>query len=251
MERGTHVHNSLEKVAKLWLLSRPGPTPEERHKAWADAFEQVRGAPLEGIMETEELASYLDRAEVIMDGLIPINDCVEVWFNGIGQMFELPSLPICGKIDLVSEVGLATTQQSTKYGITPGPAVIDYKTIGGEHRIKGPIDAKRSMQLKIYCLATGAERAGFIYLLPTSRARATFVEFNIKELTIAHNWLSMQLANILSCWRRFTGNDSITWGDTLESPDGDWDAWTLSSPDNFLCSPKWCDHYKQCIGKKA
>jgi hypothetical protein len=246
MERGTHLHNSLEAAANLWL--------ERPEWAWDVCLNRIMDAPPEGVLSQPEIESYLDRALPVVKDLIPVVGGVEAWFDDVGPACGLPSLPIRGKIDLISETSLKTSEQSRPYDVCDGPAVIDYKTISGERRIKNSWEAKRSMQLKIYCLATGLDRAGFIYFPPKSEARATFVHFSEDDLAVAHKWLTLQLEAMLACWKRFTRDPLAQFGHQLEDDelaDGDWTAWPLSHPDNILCSPKWCEHYSNCIGASS
>lgn len=240
MERGTHLHNSLEAAAKIYLDKGPD---------WEAAIDGIIAAPPEGILSQEEIESYMNRARLIVKDLVPTPGGVEAWFDDIGAAHGLPVLPIRGKIDMISSTALLTSEQARPYNVEEAGAVVDYKTISGEHRIKNSWEAKRSMQLKIYALATGINRAGFVYFPPKTAARAIFVKFTDEELRIAHVWLTGQLNAILACWSRFLGR-TVTWLDEFE-PIGDWAAWPLSHPDNMLCSKKWCGHWKTCIGAPA
>lgn len=249
MERGTHVHGCFEAAAHVWLRREGDPADR-----WVQAIEEIKTAPPEGVLSQPEIESYLDRALPLLEGLVPVIGGVEAWFDSVGPACGLPELPIRGKIDLISETGLACSEQARPFGVVNGPAVVDYKTISGERRIKTSWEARRSMQLKIYALATGLMRAGFVYLPPKGEARAMFVELTEDDLAVAHRWLTMTLENMISCWRRFTRDPLAEFGHELdpeEVRDGDWSAWNLAHPDWILCSPKWCGHYDNCLGAVA
>jgi hypothetical protein len=246
MERGSHLHNCLEVAAKKWLeLDCPSPG-----QAWAKALDLISSAPPEGVLSQQEIESYLRRASDVVGPLIPVKGGVEAWFDDVGVAHGLPLLPIRGKIDLISETGLLTSEMARAFDVVDGPAVIDYKTISGEHKIKTSWEARRSMQLKIYCLATGLKRAGFVYFPPKSECRAMFVEFSDEDLQTAHRWLTKTLDAMLECWRRFF-RCYVQWGETINSENRNWEAWPLAHPDWYLCSPKWCGHYDNCIGAKS
>lgn len=241
MERGSHLHNAFEAAAKLRLAH---PDWE-----WDTCVTRIKEAPPEGVLSQNELESYLSRALPILKGLTPVVGGVEAWFDAVGPACGLPPLPVRGKIDLISATVWDCSEQARPYAILKEAGVVDYKTISGERRIKTSWEARRSMQLRIYCLATGLRRAGFVYLPPKDEARAIFVEFTDELLEQAHRWIRITSDVMLSCWSRFAGKE-VTWGDEIQ-PIGDWTAWPLSHSDNMLCSAKWCKHFDNCLGAKS
>lgn len=248
MRRGTHLHDSLELAAKGIVSNSDWD--------WQVALSVVSREPPKGEMPTEEIRDYLRRALPIVKDLVPVKGGVEAWFDDVGPACGLPSLPICGKIDLISETSLCTSEMARPFDVCDGPSVIDYKTISREEKIKTSWEVRRSMQLKIYGLATGLTHAGFVYFPPKTDARAMFVEFSQEDLEIAHNYLTRTLDAMLSCWCQFTGMDSHEWGETISDDwdaerHGDWSAWPLCHADNYLCSKKWCTHFDNCIGAKS
>ena len=252
MLRGTHLHACLEEAAKHKL---------DHDCTWREAIDAILEAPPDGILSQPVLEDHLERVFPIVSQLEPSLGGVELWFDVVGPAADLPELPICGKIDLISEVALKVSEQARPYASEEDPCLVDYKAISNERRIKASYEARRSMQFKIYALATGIRRAGFVYLTPKDECRAMFVELTEDDLRIAYRYLTMQLESMLSCWERFLwpvrprGSGPLTWGMEVDDIENDleyanWSAWNLSHPDNFLCSSKWCDFHEHCIGKK-
>lgn len=249
MKRGTHLHDGLENAAKLVL--------SKQHE-WQRAL--LASSAMKGEMSQDEYASYLERALPIVKELVPVKGGIEAWFDSVGEPWGFSPLPICGKIDLISETSWFTTEQAYVHEVIEGPAVIDYKTISREEKIKTSWETHRSMQLKIYCLTTGLKHAGFIYFPPKTEARAMFVQYTEEDMRVAYNWLTRQLDAMLACWNTFfeyfphPHTTGYSWGDEVDDKlalQGDWQAFPLCHPDNFLCSKKWCDHFDKCIGAQS
>jgi hypothetical protein len=236
-KRGSHVHDALEQVAKRMVN---GETAVE-------AAEYIAEHPPEGFLKQPVLAGYLERAVVALEHITPIEGRVEQWFE------EAAGLPIVGKIDLVS----ATTPVFDNYGLpthsVPGLCVVDYKTTGSPARIKDKWEAKKSLQLKIYCLATGARNAGFLWFLPSGPVKGTFVHFEEDDLAIAKLWLRHTLEVVQSRWDvaarpRMGDHAPLTTDHLVEGYD--LSGFSLAAPGHGLCNAKFCEHWDRCLGKK-
>jgi hypothetical protein len=197
--RGSHVHSALEQAA-LQVLD--GATWLQAMQAAPDLVPEDKR-----YLEDEELEGYLARALPVVRLWTPIS--TEGWFDDCG------GLPICGRIDGV-------------YKDEDGEFVLDFKTTGRPDRIKDAWQAKRGMQLAIYCLATGLRRAKYLWFLPAGDAVLTEVEFTEQELARKLYWLEKQIDIIEHRWSN--------------------GGWALSRPDNGLCSKSWCKYFGDCIG---
>jgi hypothetical protein len=236
MLRGTHVHNIFEALMKRRLETG----------YWKDSIEDIKMKPPDGVLSQEEIESYVDRLTPWLRSLDPVKGGVELWFD------EVDGLPIRGKVDLVSNYYPVTTTTGRLHAVVEDDdlAVFDYKTIKDLSKVKTDYETRRSMQLRIYALATDTRVAGYIWLPPKSAVLATVVHFTEEDLRIAKLWLSRMLDSMLGCWARFLRIEAAQFGMTIpdDLSEADWSAWGLSHPDNFLCSSKWCDHWTTCLG---
>lgn len=215
--KGQQVHATLERVARKVKMGM----------RWSNALRGVLSHPPDGPYTQPELAAYLKRASVL-EGLAPVE---------IEKYFKIPEWKVRGYIDMISN-----TMPMTGHGgvisdtYIPEKCVIDYKTIGAARYIKTPYEARRSLQLQIYALAADVTTAGFIYFPPRSEILGVFVTFSKEELEIARK----RLVQEVEVMRR-------RWYDMLEGHE--WEqVWSLSRPDNFLCSPNFCRHWEVCFG---
>jgi len=236
IKRGNHVHDMLERMA---LLMIEGDTAVQAAEAVAESK-----LCTEGYLKPNVAANYLQRAVPVFEHLKPRKEGVEAWFR------DVSGLPIVGKIDLISETTPLVDPSGYVIGSVDKLCILDHKTIGNPARMKGTYEAKKSLQLKIYCLATGARNAGFIYYLPTGAVRVVVVEFTEAELDIARTWLDLTLKTINRRWEeaaalsgRETGAPEVEGFNLL--------PFSLAEPGHPLCNAKFCDHWDRCLGRKA
>lgn len=233
IKRGNHVHAALEHMA----------THMTGGLTAVQAAELVAGDPPEGYLKAPVLASYLERAVPVFEQLTPMKGKVEEWFNHCGL------LKIVGKIDLQSSRTPLFDPNGKPCGSTEGHCVLDHKTIGNPMRINSPHEAKRSLQLQIYCLATGARNAGFIYYLPGGApVRGVVVSFDEAQLTLTESWLTTTLNVVDSRWveaKRLSGCGN----GAPEVAGFNLQPFSLAAPGHGLCSAKYCDHWDICLGK--
>jgi RecB family exonuclease len=233
--RGNHVHDALETMAKHMIAGQTA----------VEAAEYVAEHPPPGYLKEEALAGYLQRAVPVFEHITPIPGGTEAWFDEAG------GLDICGKIDLQS----ATTPVFDNYGLpthsVPGLCVLDHKTTASPARIKDKWEAKKSLQLKIYCLATGARNAGFLWYLPSGPVKGTMVHFEEDDLAIAKLWLRHTTEVVQSRWAEAKRNGSKMYGHSDELVEGyDLSGFSLAAPGHGLCNAKFCEHWDRCLGKK-
>lgn len=232
--QGTQVHEFLQDAANGVI----------RGNAWSEGAFAYPCGPL----SLDMLEDYYARALPFLECFIPKD--TEVWFS------EAAGLPIRGKIDLLSDTTPLTSEMGTLVpGLIKEPCVVDYKTIGNPNRTKTSAEVRRSLQLRIYCLATGIRRAGFVYLPPKTDVTGVFLCFSKEELEVTRRWLERTFEVIKAKWQRFFRLSSpVEFGD--EFPDesvigADWSVWNLAHPDNFLCQEKYCVHWSKCLGKEV
>lgn len=218
--RGSHVHDLAECLAKMRLSG----------ELCADAIRQAV-ATTDGPLAIATATSYADRLVPFLNSCDPAEDGIERWFEGIAWQGAWLELPFVGKVDLVSHNTPAIACRTPDEVDLDVPSVWDYKTISNAQRIKQHWQARRSLQLKTYCLATGVSRAGFVYLQKHGDPTYVWVDFSEEELTSTFRMLQYTERTIEHRWEH--------------------GGWGLSSPDNALCSSKWCPHWKACMGSST
>jgi len=233
IKRGNHVHDSLEQMANLMVAGESA----------RDAAEYLAENPPEGYLKQKVLAGYLERAVPVFELLDPIKGGVEAWFD------DVEGLPIIGKIDLQSMTIPVFDDHGRPSHAISGHCVIDHKTTASPARIKTKWDAKKSLQLQIYCLATGARTAGFLWYLPTGEVRGTMVDFSEDELAKAKLWLHHTTNVIQSRWQEAKTLGASGGGPGPHLSGYDLSPFSLAAPGHGLCNEKFCDHWEQCLGK--
>lgn len=208
MERGKCVHAAIEEHMRI----RMG----EEVERWTGPDPYGAAGYVARLLEWEEYKDLRPRA-------------VELWFCQIPGRMGRPGFWWNGKIDLVS----ATTP-----GLD-GPCVLDWKTIIAERKIKSPWEAKKSLQLQVYCLVTGVRNAGFVYFTPSGPVKSTIVTFTEQELDKAWLWAYNHSLVIRSRWA------------ALDDDGGNWEeVFSMAAPGHPLCSEKWCDHWDYCFNQE-
>lgn len=223
IKRGTHVHDALEAATNRMI----------RGKTAKEALEYTAEHPPKGYLKENILAGYLERAAPIFDKLKPT--IAEEWFDTAG------GLPIRGKVDLQSETTpIFDSRGLLLPNVLEESCVLDHKTIGNSTKIKSAYEAKQSLQLRIYAIATGHLNAGFLYYLPSGAVRGVVVKFTKAELDLTKKWLTEEIKVINSRW---VG---------AKNEDGTYDVskFSLARPGMPLCCKKWCNHWDLCLGKK-
>lgn len=234
IKRGNHVHAALEAMA---IHMTRGLTAVE-------ASELVAENQPDGSLKPHVLAGYLEKSVPVFEQLTPIKGKVEEWFERAG------GLAICGKIDLQSSRTPLFDPNGRICGSTEGHCVLDHKSIGNPARMKSAYECTQSLQLMIYCLATGAKNAGFLYYLPgIAPVRGVVVSFDEEPLRLMKKWLTTMLTVVDSRWveaKRLSGC-----GNGAPEVSGfNLQPFALARPGHGLCSAKYCDHWTRCLGKK-
>jgi hypothetical protein len=218
LERGIRIHNMLEALGKEaigtgdWEFARHGRKLGEEEARYYKALEDSG----------------------ILAALKPIE--VEQWIHEL--KFEGETLPWVGKIDLIS----ATTPDAGGKGVEvlDEHCIVDWKTINSSARVLSPWQAHRSLQLRVYSLATGIPVAGFIYILPSGQVASVFCWFSQEDLKVTWTWLKANHAVLQARWNQ------------LDDDHGNWEeVFSLAPLDHALCSKAWCSHWSRCLGKKA
>ena len=176
MRRGSAVHEGIENLMRC-ARDTPGITSLSSWRRLAPELSAVAEPYVKRLLEWPGLGDLQPTA-------------VEQWFSMIPLRLGRPGFWWNGKIDLVS----ATTP-----GLD-GPCVLDWKTIAAERKIKWPSQARRSLQLQIYCLVTGVRHAGFVYFTPTGPVKEVIVTFTEQELDKAWLWAYNHSLVIRSRW---------------------------------------------------
>lgn len=184
-ERGSHVHNALEAVCREMAS---GATAEE-------AVERVCASPPEGSLPLKEIQGYITRALPVLKHIKPARGRVERWFRGVGD------IEIAGKIDLIS-LWTPIFQFGEVVGHEERPCVIDWKTTSKPEKVPSQVEARRSRQLHIYCLAEEVDTAAFIYFLPEGDPMGVSVRFAEDELGKAQVSLKSICEEIEQKWDR-------------------------------------------------
>jgi len=228
LRRGTHVHDALENMAELIIAGETAVA----------AAEAVGDDPPEGSLSRDVLRGYLDRAVPVFEHLAPLKGGVEAWFR------KIEGMPIVGKIDLQSKRIPIFDERGLPVGSKPGLCVLDHKTTSSPARIQDGREARRSLQLRIYCLATEITTAGFLWFLPSGPVRGTLVEFTPEELETSRKWLQEELGVVDSRWAEAARKDGP--GPQIEGYD--LSSFALAAPGHGLCSEKHCRHWFRCLG---
>lgn len=225
MAQGTDVHNGLEMAVNFMI---EGASAE-------DAIAQVKeDDPHRILLERDARDDYLDRALPVLSVLRPTS--AERWFRRDSRI-----APARGKIDVESSVtpvfgatGLPTGE------VIEEPCVLDWKTTKSPRNIKSEWEARRALQLQMYCLEAGVQRASFVYLLPSpAPVRGVAVAFTDEQLDTCERWLREQMKVVDSRWEEALLDDGRY----------DLSGFALSSPANALCSAKWCPYWDKCLGR--
>ena len=170
--RGTHVHDCMEAMGKLMIAG----------KTWDEARDEVLEKPPAGEYKLDKIRSYINRGAAVLRVLEPT--ATEKWFD---KHSDYPLLT--GKIDLISGVTPITDSMGNIVDSRPGRCILDYKTTSSSAYIKSEQEAKLSLQTLIYALIEDCPTTGYIWFLPSGKARATIVEFDERALEIASRTL--------------------------------------------------------------
>lgn len=228
--RGIKIHDVFEDVCNRRL----------KVDSW--------GAAAASVTMDAEARHYVDRmlSHVVSGGWpAPREGGVEKWFREL-PLGELGTIPWRGKIDLISETApLVNGGQIT--GCEERLCVVDWKTINSRERIKSEWEARRALQLPVYCLATGIRTACYVYLLPHGKPFTLRVDFTEKELDRHRMWIYNQYSVLKSRWAQLIETAEECDRKLEEYPN--WkEVFSLASPEERLCNEKWCRHWKHCLG---
>lgn len=157
------------------------------------------------------------------------------------------TLPWSAVIDLVSGTTPVPDSSGQKVVASePQACVIDWKTISNSRRIKSPQQARRSLQLRSYCILKDVRDAGFIYILPSGKIHMTMVQFEDRDLDQAFEWIR-QTSDI---WGERWGALGTRKEEEIDQFGG-WDVvFSMAPPDHPLCSKQWCQFYRTCFEGK-
>jgi len=212
MALGSTVHKivelTLEEVKSNGKLPPQEYMMDHSSSAFAACFADVED--MEG--ETEEHYQGLTTDlcnlwyKTLAPGIVPL---------GIEESFEvnIAGAKVIGFIDLIDGANNAKT-------------VVDLKVV---KRAKREYDAKNSIQLGIYSLATGISNVGFDSLVKTVIPSAKAVR---SELTPSDRaWIGEIVRSVA---------EGIMAG-----------VFPKAAPDSWVCSEKFCDHYSECRGSST
>lgn len=160
---------------------------------------------------------------------------VEEWINVVDGM------PWSGKIDLVID--------DPDHGLT----VVDWKTCATLTYAKTEREARKSLQLQVYCLALDVRRVGFVYLPNSAQPREVFVTFTDEELELAKVRLRAMKETIEGRWRAAgfeLGVDERGMSYLASSPKNvDLSPFAQAGTDMPWCSAKYCSQWANCLGR--
>lgn len=210
-----------------------------------DAIEAIlKGRPLQKVIEAGPLteddlrSQYLDQVQPVLDVLEPVT--VEKFYK------DMNGLPFNSRIDVVSRTLPLFDANNNFLGTAERhPCVVDWKTSFNPQRMFDKLKKlSRSMQLRSYCIITGEDTAGLIYMLPGAPVRGGFRTYTKKDLHVAEVWNN----SIMDLW-------NARWRDAWDSPldeiDGfDMSVFGMAAGEDPLCSPRWCPHWDRCLGRK-
>ncbi len=217
LRKGKQVHRLAEGIIG-WLSD--GPPPDFDTIVWNSTVES-------GPCSREELEKYYDGICALLQKW-KLHE-VEQWINT-----EVAGMKWAGKIDLIAEDD-------------KGKFVVDWKTCGTLTFIKGPVEAKRSLQLQVYCLATGLNRACFVYLPPSGVPKIVEAKFTKEQLAVTAARLRQYDKAILSRW--IDAGAYLRGGNQVSLEDGlDLHPFKLAGSDYPFCKKGTCRHFKRCFG---
>lgn len=251
MKKGTQVHGAFEALIEEMRLIQETPSDQ----CWESAFTEPERHVPDGPHKTAKVVQWLKAARPLLEMTTPLQ--TERWFN-----VEVNGTPICGRIDFESSRIPADADGVEIRGVPRSgyncdrPCVLDFKTVSSARWCKTPDQARQSMQLALYCIVTGFDHAGFVYLLPNMDVEAVIVEVPENAKAIAARWICMQSEAFHRTWQeavemvdepenlRDAALQAMSKEDRIVKAAGFW------QPADFLhawCSPK-CDHWTKCYG---
>lgn len=248
MRKGTQVHGAFENLIKAKIAG----------ESWDELYnlETSKRFIPEGPHKMTKVRWWLSSARPLLEKTLPIR--VERWFD-----VEVNGTQICGRIDFESARIPSEPCEGIRISGIPAngydcdrPCVLDFKTVSSARWCKTPDQARQSMQLALYCIVTGFDHAGFVYLLPNMDVEAVIVEVPQNAKAIAARWICMQSEAFHRTWQEAV--------EMVDEPENLRDialldmskeqrivkAADLWQPASFLhpwCSPK-CDHWEKCYG---
>lgn len=229
LRRGSAVHNALEALGLLAL---------EEGGDWDAALERM-GDDWTKASDEVDLRAVIGQALGFMAQTKPTD--IELWFERIySPDVDAEELPWRGKIDVILE---ATPLLKDGKIVDEDPSercLLDYKLVKGPDKILFPAAARRTLQAKAYCLATGIRNFIYLYLPPTGPAVPVSVSLTDEELAAAFVWM-----------RGLTACERAKWN-ALAEDFGNWqEVFPPAAPGNFLCTEKWCSHWNRCLGNEV
>ena len=215
----------------LFDLLYPEPTSPAQahgHRVHAQLERLVAGKPLP---EGEDVLPQSLAGMQAWDELEAQAAATEVWVD------RVRGLPFSGKIDVVAE-------DHAGDGF-----VVDWKTTKNMMNAKSQYEARRSLQLQIYCLALGVTRAVFVYLPHAGGYHLRDVDFSQEELEISYRRLKYLVGAVRSRWAQAGAEDDPA-GGIVQPEELSIEPFSVAKADYTFCKPRWCSHWARCLGKE-
>jgi len=231
--KGAQIHDLFEG-----FLRRVRASGYDVQKAYTDYWGISWASWPDGPRERKELEPFLTTCMHLIEKWGRKVLHVEEWINVVDGM------PWSGKVDLVIDHP------------EHGPMVVDWKTCATTTWAKSENEARRSLQLQVYCLAMDVRRAGFIYLPNSAVPLERFVTFSEDALERTKTRLRALQATIASRWKT-TGLHVLTnergmpyITDVQEGLEIDLTPFAEAGSEMPWCSKKHCHHWSRCVGRK-
>ncbi len=212
MAQGSTVHRLVEltllEVMETGSLPAIEEVLDQSGGAFAACFSEVEDLEETSATEWEALSQDLYKIwyKTVAPGIKPL---------GVEERIEanIAGAKVIGFIDLID-------------GANNRKTVVDLKVVG---RAKREADAKNSVQLGVYSIATGIRNVGFDSLVKTAIPSVKIVRTSFSEGEIL--WMEEIVRSTA---------EAICAG-----------IFPKASPDTWVCSAKWCDHWDDCRGSQA
>lgn len=227
--RGAQIHDLFEG-----FLRRVRASGYDVQKAYTD-YREVSWP--EGPRKTRgELEPFLEACASLVEKWGRKVLHVEEWINVVDGM------PWSGKVDLVID------------HLEHGPMVVDWKTCATTTWAKSENEARRSLQLQVYCLAMDVRRAGFVYLPNSAAPLERFVTFTEAALERTKTRLRALQATIASRWQ--AAGLAVATNDRgmpclVRDQRGTVDLTPFAEAGSEMpwCSKKHCQQWGNCLGR--
>lgn len=231
MRKGSHVHKGLEDMARAMRQ-----TPEAGAHGAAE-YAKAQNRKKKGFLPRAEFGGYMNVAVPAFRHLRPLE--VEKWVTKIPGV----SYTVRGRIDLISETTPIFDSSGLPVGAKEGKSIIDHKTLSRPAGMLSVAEAKKSLQLQMYALATGVKTVAYLYYLSASSpVHGVCVTFTDEVLELRKKWLTDITQVIESRWSGAKLGTKIGEEYNLS-------GFSLAPSDHPWCSKKYCPYWSRCFSK--